>query len=178
MTYRILQGDCIQVMRELPEASVDAVVCDPPTGYWLAGLIDGEGCFRIQRNRARRDKAHATYATTFTLKMRDDDEPILREIIALTGIGRYACDTKGRGGSRPCGIWVVDTRDGCVELALLLERYPLRTRKARDFLIWREAVLEWTNGERGNRWHGPRDWSRMVTLMNELATVRDYQERG
>jgi DNA modification methylase len=34
MTYRILQGDCIQVMRGLPEASVDAVVCDPP--YHLA----------------------------------------------------------------------------------------------------------------------------------------------
>jgi DNA modification methylase len=34
VTYRILQGDCIEVMRGLPEASVDAVVTDPP--YHLA----------------------------------------------------------------------------------------------------------------------------------------------
>jgi DNA modification methylase len=37
MTYRILQGDCIEVMRGLPEASVDAVVCDPPYGLEFMG---------------------------------------------------------------------------------------------------------------------------------------------
>lgn len=30
-------GDCIEVMRELPEASVDAVVCDPPYGLGFMG---------------------------------------------------------------------------------------------------------------------------------------------
>jgi site-specific DNA-methyltransferase (adenine-specific) len=30
MTVRILQGDCRAVMATLPEASVDAIVCDPP----------------------------------------------------------------------------------------------------------------------------------------------------
>lgn len=30
MTYRILQGDCIELMRELPECSIDAIATDPP----------------------------------------------------------------------------------------------------------------------------------------------------
>jgi hypothetical protein len=32
MTYRILQGDCIDRLRELPADSIDAVVTDPPAG--------------------------------------------------------------------------------------------------------------------------------------------------
>lgn len=32
MSHRILQGDCIEQMAEMEEASVDAVVCDPPAG--------------------------------------------------------------------------------------------------------------------------------------------------
>ena len=45
----LLNGDCLAVMRDMPDASVDAVVCDPPYGlsaepdmaevmrHWLAG---------------------------------------------------------------------------------------------------------------------------------------------
>lgn len=33
----VYQGDCIEVMRELPEASVDAVVTDPPYGLGFMG---------------------------------------------------------------------------------------------------------------------------------------------
>jgi hypothetical protein len=173
----IVHGDCVAEMAKMPEASVDAVVCDPPMGYWLAGLIDGEGCFRIQANHSR-SHGPKTYATSFALKLRDDDEAILRSIIAVTGIGRYAHDSKGRGTSRPCSIWVVDKRSDCQTLVMLLDRYPLRTRKARDYAVWREAVAEWCNGERGNRWHGSRNWSRMEELQGALLAAREYVERG
>lgn len=36
------QGDCIEVMKSMPEASVDAIVCDPP--YDLTGA-SGKGGF-------------------------------------------------------------------------------------------------------------------------------------
>jgi DNA modification methylase len=29
-TWEIRHGDCVEEMRAMPEASVDAVVCDPP----------------------------------------------------------------------------------------------------------------------------------------------------
>jgi DNA modification methylase len=37
MSYEILQGDCIERMAEMEEASVDAVVCDPPYGIGFMG---------------------------------------------------------------------------------------------------------------------------------------------
>lgn len=36
-TVTLYLGDCIEVMRALPEASVDAVVCDPPYGIGFMG---------------------------------------------------------------------------------------------------------------------------------------------
>ena len=47
--YALHQGDCLEILRELPDCSVDSVVCDPPYGlskepdmaevlrHWLAG---------------------------------------------------------------------------------------------------------------------------------------------
>ncbi len=37
MNWHIHQGDCIEVMAEMEEASVDAVVCDPPYGIGFMG---------------------------------------------------------------------------------------------------------------------------------------------
>ena len=34
---RLLQGDCVEVMRSMPQASIDAVVCDPPYGLEFMG---------------------------------------------------------------------------------------------------------------------------------------------
>jgi DNA modification methylase len=34
MSWQVIQGDCVEAMAAMPEASVDSVVCDPP--YHLA----------------------------------------------------------------------------------------------------------------------------------------------
>ena len=31
-TLRLVLGDCIEKMRDLPEGAVEAVICDPPYG--------------------------------------------------------------------------------------------------------------------------------------------------
>jgi DNA modification methylase len=35
--WRVIDGDCVEAMRAMPEASVDAVVCDPPYGLEFMG---------------------------------------------------------------------------------------------------------------------------------------------
>ncbi len=37
MSARLLLGDCIEVMATLPDASIDAIVCDPPYGLGFMG---------------------------------------------------------------------------------------------------------------------------------------------
>ena len=81
-------GDCVEFMQSLPENSIDAVVCDPPYslgfmgktwdsftgaldprfGDWLAGFVDGEGCFRLHVERNGN-----YYACHFQIKLRRDD---------------------------------------------------------------------------------------------------------
>ena len=37
MTWQVIEGDCVEQMRAMPEASVDAIVCDPPYGLEFMG---------------------------------------------------------------------------------------------------------------------------------------------
>jgi len=37
VTWQLTQGDCVEVMRSMPEDSIDSVVCDPPYGLEFMG---------------------------------------------------------------------------------------------------------------------------------------------
>ena len=37
MTYRIQQGDCLELLKELESNSIDSVVTDPPYGLFFMG---------------------------------------------------------------------------------------------------------------------------------------------
>lgn len=51
VAYRILTGDCVLVMRAMDEASIDAIVCDPPYGLEFMGKEwDGANGFRRALN--------------------------------------------------------------------------------------------------------------------------------
>ena len=94
-------GDCLDVLRDLPDASVHAVVTDPPYNlsfmakpwdayegredsgfaYWFSGLIDGEGHFAIKQH------TRGTHAPYFQLKMRADERGTLERIRRSLGVG-------------------------------------------------------------------------------------------
>src|SRR5208282_814552 len=183
--WEVKTGDCVEVMRAARAESVDAIVCDPPYslefmgkawdrhegddaafGYYLAGLIDGEGCFRVDP-KARRCE--------FSMKLRDDDEWVLQQALKFIGHGRIAKEAR-RDGSAPQAKLVIDTKDGVAALSSLLIRYPLRAKKLRDFITWVEAVDEWLTMERGNRWRGPSDRTRLAMLGERIKTGRVYSE--
>jgi hypothetical protein len=137
--------------------------------HWLAGFIDGEGCFRIQK-----EKRGGYYACQFSLKLRDDDRAILNECVCRTGAGivhRMAAYRTSKPGVR----WAIQSRADCWKLATILDRYPLRAKKAHEYAIWRQALETWTTMQRGNRWHGPRDWSPMIAFKAQLEAWRVYR---
>lgn len=181
-------GDCLEVLAALPDGSVDAIVTDPPYAlpggfmgkawdamdgredigfaYYLSGLIDGEGTFRVGPNERRCE---------FAIKLRDDDRQILEAARRFMGHGRINTEP-AREGSLPQARWVIDTKDGCLALVGFLRRFPLRAKKARDAEVWCEAVGEWTGQPRGNRWHGPADRTRLHALGERIKDVREYRE--
>lgn len=145
----------------------------PDFGHWLAGFIDGEGCFIINRKRQRCGVLCAH--TRMSLRLRDDDEPILREIVAVTGLGHVIrVPQRGHDGHnrKPQVWWHVGGIADSQRLVELLDRFPLRAKKARDYVIWREAVVEWAS----HRGAYARDWSRMLALADELNRQRVYSD--
>lgn len=183
----LLVGDCLERLRELPDASIDAVVTDPPYNlsfmakpwdtydgredagfaYWLSGLIDGEGHFGI--------KAHTrgTHAPFFALKMRSDERGLLERICRTLGVGTIS---EERREPNPMVKYVIQDKSGCQRLVDLLDKYPLRAKKRLDYWAWREAVCDWSARPRGNRWAGQADNTHMAHLRDRLMETRAYTD--
>ncbi len=192
---RIIQGDSLDVLRTFPDNHFTAIVTDPPAnigfmgkhwdnygrairnpafGNWLSGFVDGEGCFRIHRERSGE-----YYACHFSIKLQADDRAILERIRSFIGVGRIEsidASTANDRNASPAVKYLVDTRDGCKAIRDVFLAFPLRAKKVRDFRIWLRALSAWERQGRGNRWHGPADKSEMERLWLEMKTVRPYTD--
>lgn len=149
---------------------------DDAFGHWLAGFIDGEGSFSIARQKRN---GYYTYAPNFQLKVRIDDREIVERIEREAGFG-WPCYPKRRelGNTQAQIGWGVTSKADCVRLVELLDRFPLRAKKARDYAIWREAVLAYaaTIRSRNGAVSGHADWSALETARAELVEVRRFRE--
>ena len=139
---------------------------DPASAHWLAGLWDAEGSFMVRRQNRTRN-----WACRASLKLRDDDASMLRDLQLQLGIGQIA-RTPARGGSRPQVAWTIDSKLECQALATLFSQYPLRGRKAGDFRIWSEVVAVWAaTGQAG---FAAEEASWVSALVEDLAEIRAY----
>lgn len=151
----------------------------PDFGNWLAGFIDGEGCFSTL-SISRPGRTTPCWACRFTLRLRSDDLGIIQEIREQTGLGsivQYRVSRKQAWDSKPVSLWHVFTKCDCLRLIDLLDRFPLRAKKARDYAIWRETVFVWRTVLRGNITQVTRNadaWARMEVLAQQLKDVRAY----
>lgn len=110
-------------------------------GHWLSGFTDGEGCFALGwavGNRLSRPVPMAY----FSLALRMDDWAILALIQRFWGCGGLIRSMRTRDEKQhPAGILRVQrVEDVAGILVPHFDRYPLRAKKARDFVTWREGV--------------------------------------
>jgi hypothetical protein len=149
---------------------------DDGFGHWLAGFIDGEATFLIKKASGGRGES---YSCGLALSLRADDLPILREIQEQTGCGRIT-GPYGYPPKKPFYRWSLDSFEDTRRMVELLDRYPLRAKKAKDYAVWREAVLhrrDVPSPERNDKGHYvSRDWSRMLALKADLEAVRVYAD--
>lgn len=144
---------------------------DADFANWLAGFIDGEGCFYIH-------SARGTFKPTFRLKLRWDDKSILDEIARKTGLG-YVKPVRPSGRRSPQAEWIVITKRDCLLLVKILDAYPLRAKKQADFGIWKHAVNVWSQVRtRSAGWHKGtiRDplQRKLASLKQALESVRHF----
>lgn len=148
---------------------------DPAFGHWFAGFIDGEGCFQILRRTAARHGYRPTgYRCRFVMSLRADDGAMLEEIQARTGLGViYRRVARARPADAPQWRFEVNTKRSCIAFVRLLDRYPLRAKKAYDYALWRQAVLEWQMITQRGPGRGS-DWSRMGELKEMLNEGKKF----
>lgn len=143
---------------------------DDGFGHWLAGFIDGEGCFVIYCGKGN-------WKCAFTLEVRADEAPILEEIVARTGVGVIR-HNRARKNSKPQAAWGIQSRADCLALVALLDAHPLRAKKAKDYAIWREAVLRWATVKRTNvLGTNSEAWEDIAALRQRLVEGRRYAGR-
>jgi hypothetical protein len=148
----------------------------PPGGYpethpaltgFLAGFIEGEGCFSISRQ-----PRNTNHRCVMSLSARDDDGALLEGLARSTALGRI---TRKRAPAdlNPQVIWSVRAKADCVRLIELLDAYPLRGRKSVDYAIWRTAVSWWVGDDPTVTVRG-RDWAPMIYLKERLTERHPY----
>lgn len=105
-------------------------------GHWLSGFTDGEGCFLLYSSpplaRAR-----------FLINLRFDDFPILQTIQSYfsCGILSEKLASPSRHLWNPQVRFYIDKPCDLMDYVIPhFETFPLRAKKAADFIIWSNGV--------------------------------------
>jgi len=157
----------------------------PEDGAWLAGIIDGEGCFRIQ-SPSPKNISHLSrsYAPVFTMTLRDDDKRCLQEVQRIIGFtNSFHIDKRNTLSSHPNDrpAYKINLRDTPIlahRLIPILEKYPLRSKKVRDFVLFKMAVsIFYKKREEGGKNIKYTDFERQTLdkLYHALQDIKKYQ---
>jgi hypothetical protein len=111
--------------------------------HWLAGFVDGEGNFDI----------HAVGRSYIQAALKMGDVSFIQ----------------AKGGNTGGQVrYVIARKAECAALIPIFDRFPLRAKKARDLILWREAVSLWMQVRSKQR----HDWTAMGALRDELRQGR------
>ena len=133
---------------------------DDAFGSWFSGFFDGEGHLGAYYHGRR-------LVLCAAITRRDDDTPMLRQIKSALKVGRVTPQPP-RPPSAPCMIWICSKTSDLVEVIVpLLDKYPLRAKKALVYALWRSLAVDIYILRRG---------SHRVRLTEEQRA--NYQERA
>lgn len=107
-------------------------------GYWFSGFFDGEGCLTVF-SRPRKDR-YVERRVGIQVMLRDDDAEVIRLIKNNLGVGlTYA--GKGNGNTNPKATFRCEQIQDLAEVIVpLFEKYPLHSKKGREFAVWKGLV--------------------------------------
>ncbi len=109
--------------------------------WFVVGLIDGEGCFCITVSRHKTKRLGLDPRLMFEVEMIIEDKPLLERLQAFFNCGSIYELKYTRYGWRPHAKFAVKSHKDIVEkIVPFFEKYPLQSKKAKDFAYFCEAV--------------------------------------
>lgn len=160
----------IDAIKKLTDELWGPIFVPDDWGHWFAGFIDGEGSFRMNLR-----KSGKLDTPNFKITLRDDDRQIIYGIKGILGIGQVR-PNKGRDihtngkiyKGKPTLSFSITNLNDSFRLTTVLDRYPLRSKKRRDYALWREAVMEFRVPFKD------RDMANLKDIAQRLSDVKKY----
>lgn len=111
------------------------------SGDYIAGFVDGEGCFTITISKHRTKKLRLDARLHFQIEVRDDDREILESIQETIGCGRiYTIDYSKYGWKPHAELKVSAFGDFTEKLLPFFTKHPLRAKKRLSYQMFLQAV--------------------------------------
>ncbi len=148
-------------------------VDDDAFGWWLAGLVDGEGMFGAYW--ARNKLKPTSLIVEFKLTFRDDERDLVQYIYEKLGVGRVLHHVRN-GSSHPQSTFIVSSIPELHDVILpLFDKFRLQSRKRLDYEVFRRIVeMQYAT------YHRPktREYKEIrAALVEQLRGVKQYEDR-
>ena len=149
----------------------------PEFGHWFAGFVDGEGHFRfycIEKSNKRKLNLGLIIA------LRRDDLDVLQYVQRNLQVGKVYLKKVPKSwvrNAKPQAEYICTRTPDLKHIIIpLFEQYPLRSKKARDFEIWKRAVeIRLAIPKGGNQKTPKYLWHKLRQLEFELKAIRQYE---
>ena len=117
-------------------------------GDYIAGFVDGEGCFALKfrcdiRHERKSKPVYFYWDIEFAILLREDDKNILDQIKNTLNCGKISISK--RGAARYAVNNINDLTDKIVPF---FQKHKLRAKKSNDFNLWKEAVTIFKRNQR------------------------------
>lgn len=156
-------------------------------GDYIAGFVDGEGCFALKfrrdvRHERKNKPIYFYWDIEFAIVLRKDDQEILEKIKTTFDCGRISVSKSGQARYA-----VNNINDLSNKVVPFFGKHQLYAKKRHDFQLWKEAVeiikrnqrlgVNRKKGERGFHrvYWDPRDLKRLTEIHNEM---KRYKSKG
>lgn len=113
---------------------------DKLSGDYIAGFVDGEGCFALNfrrdvRHERKNKPVYFSWKLQFSIVLRQDDREILERIRTTLECGSISIAKRGQARYQ-----VADISELNYKISPFFEKYSLQAKKKLDFVLWKEAV--------------------------------------
>ena len=128
--------------------------------HWITGFVDGEGCFHVAVNRQPKMTLGWQVLPEFRVVQHQRDEQILHRIRAMFGFGQVVINHGDRKEFRVRGL------ENLNRIVEFFQRYPLQTKKRKDFETFAAVIAMMNRREHVTR-AGLDVIARLTATMNE-----------
>lgn len=150
-------------------------------GDYVAGFIDGEGCFYLMyRKEIRYERlnkpTYYRWVAYFAMTLRSDDINILNSIKETLDCGKvYLLNKTSKEKQAYFGIQDMDELHS--KILPFFEKYPLRAKKARDFDLWREGLKVIYQNKKNRRACSVEDHQTLLEIRNKMRIYKSKLNR-